>query len=340
MIEVVDLTRTFRGAGGLFAQNDVQALRKVSLKVERGAALGLIGESGCGKTTLGRIVCGLETFDGGDVLIDNQSVKTLGDRARRKVFRKVQLIHQDPYSALNPTRDIAHALIDPLRIQARLTRRDSTWVKQRAVELLSLVGLDPQETLYKFPHQLSGGQRQRVVIARALTVEPEALIADEAVSMIDVSLRLGVLHLLATLRRELNLAIVLITHDVAAARYVAHDGELAVIYKGEIVEKGKTDSIISAPVHPYTQALLSAVPVLRGLEVDGPDRYIPEPEVQVQGAEPAGCLFSTRCVFADDHCRGHHPDLSRWGDGDRLMACFKPQARRVVAVAVDDAMEA
>lgn len=334
MIQVVNLQKTYPGTRGMLSRGEVRALRGVSLNIVRGGALALIGESGCGKTTLGRIVTGLESYTGGDVLIDGVKIAGLSAGAKRAQFRKVQLIHQDPYAALNPTRTIASALFDPLHLQARRSGKDQAWMERRSAELLRLVGLDASETLYKYPHQLSGGQRQRVVIARALTVEPEALVADEAVSMIDVSLRLGVLNLLSQLRKDLNISIIFITHDVAAARYVAQGGQTAVIYRGEIVEMGPTDDLIQRPVHPYTQSLLSAVPVLRGLEEAGPDRFIPRPSEQGESNQTVGCLFAERCPFADDQCRTDHPEPEPW-DGapeNRLVACFKPNIRRVVAV--------
>ncbi len=334
MIQVVNLQKTYPGTRGVLARGEVRALRGVTLDIRRGAALALIGESGCGKTTLGRIVTGLEAYTGGEVLIDGANIAGMTARDRRAQFRKVQLIPQDPYAALNPTRTIAAALFDPLRLLARRGGKDGAWIERRAVELLRLVGLDASETLYKYPHQLSGGQRQRVVIARALTVEPEALVADEAVSMIDVSLRLGVLNLLSQLRRDLHISVIFITHDVAAARYVAQDGQTAVIYRGEIVEMGPTDDLIQRPVHPYTQSLLSAVPVLHGLEQAGPDRFIPRPTEQGESNDSSSCLFADRCPFADDRCKAAHPDPEPWAGApdDRLVACFKPKERKVVAV--------
>lgn len=331
MIEVAGIRKTFAGRGGLLSSESVQALRGVSLTVPDGGAIALIGESGCGKTTLGRILCGLEPYDDGDVIVDGVSLNSLSPRRRQAQFRKVQLIHQDPYGALNPVRTVERSLYDPLKLHAGQTGRNSAWVRERARELLNLVGLDPDSTLYKYPHNLSGGQRQRVVIARALTVDPEALVADEAVSMIDVSLRLGILNLLSDLRLRLNIAIIFITHDVAAARYVAHDGNVAVIYRGEIMEYGAVDDVIQKPVNPYTQSLLSAVPVLRGLETPGPDRYIPQEAIEADASQ-VGCLFANRCPFATDRCRTSHPDLLPVDEPNRLSRCFYPKVRHVVAV--------
>lgn len=332
MIEAVNITKTFAArGGGLLPGEVVRALRGVSISVPNASAIALIGESGCGKTTLGRILCGLEPYDSGDLIFDGVSMNSLSPKERNARFRKAQLIHQDPYAALNPVRTVGKSLTDPLKLRGKQIGKDATWVNERVHELLGLVGLDPEEVLSKYPHQLSGGQRQRVVIARALTVDPEALVADEAVSMIDVSLRLGILKLLHDLRERLGISIVFITHDVAAARYAARGGRMAVIYRGEIFEYDAVDEIIQSPVNPYTQSLLSAVPVLAGLERPGPDRFIPQQALEADRAE-SGCLFHGRCPFATDKCRVDHPELLPFDGTDRLNRCHYPQVRRVVAI--------
>lgn len=338
MIEIQNIQKTYPGSGGMLSQAGVRALRGVSLTLRDGAAVSLIGESGCGKTTLGRILAGLETYDGGDLVFDGTPMSMLSPKARKERFQTVQLIHQDPYAAINPARTLEQALTAPLRLEAKRQRRGDDWIQARAWELLELVGLEPDSTLDRYPHHLSGGQRQRFVIARALTREPKVLVADEAVSMIDVSLRLGILSLLSDLRTRLGISIVFITHDVAAARYVASEGDICVIYRGEVVEYGSTDDIIQSPVHPYTQALLSAMPVLRGLETPGRDRYIPQQEIDVRAGDDEGCLFQARCRFATERCRHEHPPLLA-GEGGRLHACFYPTPREVVAVSVDEERE-
>ena len=334
MIEAIGIERTFHSHGPFTGAHVVQALRGVDFTLPDGGAVAFIGESGCGKTTLGRILAGLETYDGGTLRVDGADMAGLGRRGREEVFRGIQLVHQDPYSVLNPTRTVAATLGDPLRTVARRKGgRDRAAADRRARELLELVGLEPDGVLPKYPHQLSGGQRQRVVIARALTVDPKILIADEAVSMIDVSMRLGILSLLRDLRERLGIALVFITHDVATARYLGEGGELHVIYRGEVVERGPVDTVIQAPVHPYTQCLLSAIPVLKGVEEPGPDRLEPLGLMDAAVDTP-GCLFEPRCPFATDKCREEHPELmARTVDGTEVQhACFHPQVRHVAAV--------
>jgi|SRR6185437_938106 len=346
MIEGRSITRTFAARRGALGHRGVRALRGVDFTIPDRGAVSFIGESGCGKTTLGRILCGLEDFDGGDLIIAGQSMAGLRPGQRAPYHRRIQMIHQDPYSALNPTRTIGQILADPLTLRARqldadrgrldrgwLDRGwlDRGWLDKRRAELLGFVGLDPDYVLPRYPHMLSGGMRQRVVIARALTVDPEVLVADEAVSMIDVSLRLGILQLLRDLRETIGVSVLFITHDVATARYIGQGGRLYVIYRGAVVEHGDTDTVIQHPAHPYTQCLLSAVPVLQGIERPGPDRVVPTGPLD-ERSEPPGCLFEPRCPFAEEDCRAAPPELGQLGGTRQRHACLHPARRSVVAV--------
>lgn len=331
MIEARGITRVYPGRGGPLDRAPVHALRGVDLTVpDRGTVI-LIGESGCGKTTLGRILCGLDKFDDGQLTVAGQSVTSLRHRQRAAWFRQVQLIQQDPYSALNPGRRVADILGAPLALRQRQRGGGRDWARRRRAELLELVGLDPGFVLPRYPHMLSGGMRQRVVIARALTVDPALLVADEAVSMIDVPLRLGIIRLLCDLRDRLGIALLFITHDAALARSLGPDGDLYVLYRGTVVEHGHTEHVLQHPVHPYTQCLLSAIPLLRGLENPGPDRVVP---VADPGAmkEPPGCLFEPRCPFAAPDCRQQRSALSHSGATRQEHACLHPQPRAVLPV--------
>ncbi|GGL02697.1 oligopeptide ABC transporter ATP-binding protein [Sphaerisporangium melleum] len=331
MITGTGITKTYKQRGDVLGSREVRALRGVDFAVPRGGAVSFIGESGCGKTTLGRIIAGLETHDSGEIVIDGTPMTPLSPRRRRPYFRRIQLIHQDPYSALNPTRTIHQTLRAPLELRARQTGRPGSWIDQRAGELLSLVGIDPGYVLGRYPHQLSGGMRQRVVIARALTVDPEMLVADESVSMIDVSMRLSILALLKDLRERLGVSLLFITHDIATARYIGDAGELYVLYRGQVVERGLTESVIHEPVHPYTQALLSAIPVLHGLERPGRERVVPTEALDERHADE-GCLFARRCPFRTERCEKELPVLAGCQDSSHEHACFHPQRRAVIPV--------
>jgi peptide/nickel transport system ATP-binding protein len=324
------VVKTFKQRGKVLGAREVRALRGVDFAIPKGGAASFIGESGCGKTTLGRIIAGLESYDEGEIVIGDVPMTPLRPKQRQPHFRKIQMIHQDPYSALNPTRTIHQTLYAPLSLRAKQTGRSSAWIEERAAEVLSLVGLDPGTVLARYPHQLSGGMRQRVVIARALTVDPEMLVADEAVSMIDVSLRLGILALLKDLRERLGVSVLFITHDVATARYIGDDGELYVIYRGQVVERGPVDTVIADPVHPYTQSLLSAIPVLHGLEQPGEEPVTPLSSLD-ESQSDEGCLFARRCPFQGERCADERPLLQITEGIPQEHACYYPERRSVIA---------
>jgi oligopeptide/dipeptide ABC transporter ATP-binding protein len=312
IIEVRDLKVYFPVRKGIFGKTlYVKAVDGVSFKIPHGGILTLVGESGCGKTTTGKAVVGLIKPTSGEILYHGKNIWKLSRKEYLRYRRGVQIVHQDPYSALNPTKTVYQILAAPLR-RWKITRSRSETIK-KVSELLEIVGLTPPtEFLRKYPHQLSGGQRQRVVIARAISVNPELIMADEPITMIDVSLRIGILDLLLDLRKRFGTAYLFITHDFGAARYFSAKGGglIAVMYLGKIVEIGPAEDVIHHPLHPYTKVLLSAVPVpdpeisrkkkpikLRSLDIPSPIN------------PPPGCKFHTRCPYAFDLCSKKEPEL-------------------------------
>ena len=244
---------------------EIKALRGISLSLRPGRALALVGESGSGKSTCGRIIARLDAPTAGEITFRDRSMTEPCTAAEDKAFRRaIQMVFQDPFASLNPAFTVRHHLARPLSLHGHA--RSKAELKQQVSDLLLSVGLEPDLTAHKFPHELSGGQRQRINIARALAVEPEVLVADEPTSMLDVSIRLGILELLARIKRERQLALLYITHDIATAAHVAE--EVVVLFAGQMVEWGDTGQVIARPHHPYTQLLLSAVP-------DPDQRFVP-----------------------------------------------------------------
>ena len=255
LLELCGIRKVFRTSGLLGRGRSVIAVEDVSFHVDRAEAVALVGESGSGKSTLARIVLRLEVPDGGRILLDGEDVLARDPRGASLAYRRrVQMVFQDPFGSLNPMHDVAHHLIRPL---LRHRRCDAAQARSVAIELMRRVGLEPaEEFIGRRPHELSGGQRQRVAIGRALAVDPDLLVADEPTSMLDVSIRMDILNLLDRLRRERGLAILLITHDLASARYLAD--RVLVLYRGRIVESGPSDALIERPAHPYTRALIES----------------------------------------------------------------------------------
>ncbi|HEY4409719.1 MAG TPA: ABC transporter ATP-binding protein [Acidimicrobiia bacterium] len=324
LVRVADLAVHFpvrRGVGGPKAV--VRAVDGVSLEVRRGETLGLVGESGSGKTTLGRAMLRLVQPTGGRVEFEGRDITRLGERDLRPLRRRMQPVFQDPHAALNPAMTIGDAVAHPLLIQGLAAGRAEA--RARAAAMLERVGITPAGAfLDRFPEDLSGGQKQRVVLARALITEPGLVVADEPVAMLDMSVRALVLDLMARLGRELGLTYVLITHDLATARLLCD--RVAVLYLGRVVEIGPAADVLRRPRHPYTQALLAAVPRVAPPTAGGPTRPVLAGEVPDATRIPEGCRFHPRCPFAFDACRppgGTEPVLRPVGDGVDV-ACHLP----------------
>jgi peptide/nickel transport system ATP-binding protein len=301
-LDVRGLTKHFSG-GGLFTRHRIRAVDDVSFSLEAGKVTALVGESGSGKSTVARLLSRLYKPTAGVISFHGQDVSKA--RSRRALLRyrsEVQMIFQDPFASLNPVKKVEHHLARPLRIHDVVPSND---VHARVLELLNSVGLVPAEEIAdKFPHQLSGGQRQRVAIARALAVEPKVILADEPISMLDVSIRLGVLNLMLELKEKHRIAFLYVTHDIASARYVAD--EVMVMYAGQIVEHGPTDEVLQHPLHPYTQLLLSAVPnPAKGLRME----KLPPRANRSLVPSHLGCRFVDRCPLAVESCFDTPPAL-------------------------------
>jgi peptide/nickel transport system ATP-binding protein len=297
----------------------VHAVEDASLKLYPGRATALVGESGSGKTTVARMLAQLYTPTAGTILFEGQPVSAKSARALREYRRHVQLIFQDPFSSLNPIHDVFYHLSRPLRMYRHARSRSA--VRDQALALLERVSLTPAELfLHKYPHELSGGQRQRVAIARALAVRPRVLLADEPVSMLDVSIRLDILNLLSRLKEEDRLAVLYITHDIASARYFAE--ETQVMYAGQTVEGGSSEEITQRPMHPYSQLLLSAAPDPDRLTGEGGLARLPaRGEIPSLAHPPSGCRFHPRCPSVMDVCRERFPQRTALGDG-HWVHCF------------------
>ncbi len=327
LLEVEDLRVHFT-SGSQFSgrRARIRAVDGVSFALQRGETLGLVGESGCGKSTTGRAVLQLTTPTSGSVRLDGTELTRLGSRAVRRTRRRMQMVFQDPYSSLDPRMTVADALAEPLRIHG-LTRGRGTGEKVR--ELLDSVGL-PSSAAERYPHEFSGGQRQRIAIARALAVDPELLICDEPISALDVSVQAQVLNLFDDLQERYGLTYLFIAHDLAAVRHVSH--RIAVMYLGGIVEIGDRDEITADPLHPYTRALISAVPRIRPEERDR-ERIVLGGDLPSPADPPSGCRFSTRCPYAQDLCRSTRPELVEAAPGRSVACHFWPEIRSGLAPA-------
>ncbi|MGD9844048.1 MAG: ABC transporter ATP-binding protein [Variibacter sp.] len=319
LLKVHGLKKQFPIRAGLFGFGGltIDAVSDVSFEVMKGETLAIVGESGCGKSTVGRCVLKLIEPTAGKIYLDGERIDGLRQRQLRPRRKKIQVVFQDPFSSLNPRMRIRDALAEPLENFRQTASRRET--DARVDELLRMVGLPP-DCADRWAHEFSGGQRQRIGIARALATNPQLVICDEAVSALDVSVKAQIVNLLRKLQQETGIAFLFISHDLAIVENIAH--RIAVMYLGKIVETARTKDIISRPHHPYTRALLAAVPI--------PDPTRRRTNGVIQGEipsatnPPTGCRFHTRCPFAFDRCRKEEPQLGDRG-GDRFVACHLPE---------------
>jgi len=316
LVEIKDLRRQFVQKNGLFGKvSKVNAVNDVSLNVVHGEVLALVGESGSGKSTMGRLVAQLDKPTAGQILYRGENVASLTRHQQLQFRRRVQMIFQDPFSSLNPHMRIRAMLEEPLQIHG--LARSKQELGARVEQLMAAVGLSPA-LADRFPHEFSGGQRQRLSIARALAVEPEFIVADEAVSALDVSTQAQVVNLLSKLRRDLKLTVLFISHNLAVVQNVAD--RVAVLYLGRVLELAPTKELFRRPMHPYTRALLSAIPV--------PDPTLRRQRIVLRGEipspmrPPSGCVFRTRCPHALPECASEVPQLRQLAEG-RFSACIR-----------------
>ena len=319
LLETISVSKDFTVGTRFSARGKqiVHAVDGVSLAIMPGETLGLVGESGCGKSTLGRCMVRLYDISSGTMRFKGEDITHKSMREMRPLRKELQVVFQDPYASLNPRRRVRDLIAEPLRVHTKLNEKQ---VAERVTELLSLVGLQPDHAL-RFPHEFSGGQRQRIGIARAIALEPKLIVLDEPVSALDVSVQAQIVNLLADLQERLNLTYVFIAHDLSVVRQVST--RIAVMYLGSIVELGNADDIFTNPAHPYTQALISAVPVPDVTKQGSRKRIILSGDVPSPINPPSGCRFHPRCPIAQDRCKIERPVLSQTNN-NRSVACHFP----------------
>jgi len=308
-LELKDVKKYFYTPSG-----PLHAVDGVSFTLEKGRTIGVVGESGCGKSTLGRVVSRLLDATGGEILFSGESIQGYKGRQLKNLRRKIQMIFQDPFSSLNPRKTVYNTIAEPMITQKMFKRKAD--VENRVFEIMKLVGL-AERYINTYPHELDGGRRQRVGIARALALDPELIVCDEPVSALDVSIQAQILNLLKRLQKEFGYTYIFITHDLSVVKHFTQD--VLVMYLGQVVEKAPVRELFSNPVHPYTQALLSAIPLPN---IDKPrERVILKGELTSPINPKDECRFADRCAYATGDCRGKCPPLTDIGDG-HLVRCF------------------
>ncbi len=319
ILEVRNLVKHFTIGGGIFGGEAavIKAVDGVSFSIHRGETLGLVGESGCGKTTTGRCILQLEKATSGEILFEGRDLATLPAAELRKVRRRLQVIFQDPYSSLNPRMTVGQIIDEPLAVHGIVTDRAARSARVR--ELLGHAGLLPAMAR-RYPHELSGGQRQRVGIARALAMEPALIVCDEPVSALDVSIQAQIINLLEELQAEFGLTYLFVAHDLSVVRHISD--RVAVMYLGKIMEITDRKTLYESPQHPYTRALLSAVPIPDPAVEAGREHIVLRGEVPSPLNPPSGCVFHPRCPIAIDDCKGEVPALREIG-ADQRVACIR-----------------
>ena len=322
LLRVEDLKIYYPVAGIGFGKKEfVKAVDGVTFEVKKGEVFGIVGESGCGKSTLGRGVCKLENLTSGHVYLDGEDITEYNDRRMRSIRKKVQMVFQDPYASLNPRMSVFDIIAEPLLVHHLY--QDKADLEKKVLDLLHRVGLDDYHA-NRYPHEFSGGQRQRIGIARALAVEPSLIIADEPVSALDVSIQAQVLNLLNELKHDLDLTYIFVAHDLSVVEYISD--RVGVMYLGNFVGVGEKEKIYSNPMHPYTQALLSAVPV--------PDPTAKRERILLEGSipsahkPPTGCKFHTRCPKCMECCKTQAPERYEVDDGHYVYCHLYDKERR------------
>ena len=315
LLEVRDLAVYYPLKKGLFGRKQfLKAVDGVSFHIDRGEIVGLVGESGCGKSTIGKALVKLEEPTRGEIILDGVDLATVKGKKLRLLRRKFQMIFQDPYGSLNPRMTVFDALDEVISLHLELSREERY---AKAVELLELVGMPP-EALNRYPHQFSGGQRQRIGIARALALEPELVVADEPVSALDVSVQASIVNLLSDIQKQKGTAFLFVAHDLAVVEHISH--RILVMYLGHIVESGPAKELIASPLHPYTRALLDAVPVIS--REKKPFAASDNIDAVSQITPPDGCPFAPRCPHTMPRCFNEKPQLLSIGGTGRQCACF------------------